>query len=196
VEVSGILLAAGAARRFGGGKLLQILPNGTPVGLASLRNLREALPRVVVVVRPEDAATANLFANEDVCVVVCPDAALGMGHSLAAGIARESQARGWVIALADMPNVRTETIRAIATSVIERDSIVVPVYAGERGHPVGFSRRYRNELAQLSGDSGAKSVLQAHPSEVYRLAVDDPGIVLDIDTVDDLQRLAGSQPQT
>lgn len=188
--ISGILLAAGAARRFGGGKLLHLLPDGTPIGLASLRNLEAALARVVVVIRPEDHAIARLYAEARARTIVCTDADRGMGHSLAAGVAHEAQARGWVVALADMPNVMPSTIRAIATTLSEQGGIVVPYLGAERGHPVAFSQGFREELLGLHGDSGARSVLQAHPGEVHRLQVDDPGIIQDIDTPADLQRLS------
>lgn len=188
--ISGILLAAGAARRFGGGKLLHLLPDGTPIGLASLRNLEAALARVVVVIRPEDHAIARLYAEARAQTIVCTDADRGMGHSLAAGVAHEAQARGWVVALADMPNVMPSTIRAIATTLSEQGGIVVPYLGAERGHPVAFSQGFREELLGLHGDSGARSVLQAHPGEVHRLRVDDSGIIQDIDTPADLQRLS------
>ena len=188
--ISGILLAAGAARRFGGGKLLHLLPDGTPIGLASLRNLEAALARVVVVIRPEDHAIARLYAEARAQTIVCTDADRGMGHSLAAGVAHEAQARGWVVTLADMPNVMPSTIRAIATTLSEQGGIVVPYLGAERGHPVAFSQDFREELLGLHGDSGARSVLQAHPGEVHRLQVDDPGIIEDIDTPADLQRLS------
>jgi molybdenum cofactor cytidylyltransferase len=188
--ISGILLAAGAARRFGGGKLLQLLPDGTPVGLAALRNLQTALARVVVVIRPDDHAIARLYAEARAQTLVCADADRGMGHSLAAGVAHEAQACGWVIALADMPNVMPSTIRAIAATLSERGGIVVPYLGEERGHPVAFGQGFREELLGLHGDSGARSLLQAHPGEIHRLQVDDPGIAQDIDTPADLKRLS------
>jgi len=188
--ISGILLAAGAARRFGGGKLLQTLPDGTAIGLASLRNLQSALDRVVVVTRPGDQAAAKLYAAAGAQTIVCVDAELGMGHSLAAGVAHEAQAHGWVVALADMPNVKPQTVRAIAHALSAQGGIVVPYFHSERGHPVAFAA-FREELLALHGDSGAKAVLQANPDKVHRLQVDDPGIVQDVDTPEDLQRLSG-----
>jgi molybdenum cofactor cytidylyltransferase len=187
--ISGILLAAGAARRFGGGKLLHRLADGTPIGLASLRNLQAALPRIVVVVRPDDQAVARLYADAGAQTIVCLEADLGMGHSLAAGVAHEAQAQGWIVALADMPNLLPQTIHLVGATLSERGGIVVPVFQSQRGHPVGFSEAFREELLALRGDSGARAIVQAHPHETYRLPVDDPGIVQDVDTPDDLQRL-------
>jgi len=189
--ISGILLAAGAARRFGGGKLLHRLADGTPIGLASLRNLQAALGRVVVIVRAEDDAVAALYAQAGVTPVTCQDADRGMGHSLAAGVAHEIAASGWVIALADMPKVSSETISQVAATLSQRGGIVLPCLGSQPGHPVGFSEPFRNELLALHGDSGARSIVQAHPDSVYRLQVDDPGVLQDVDTPADLQRLSG-----
>jgi molybdenum cofactor cytidylyltransferase len=190
--ISGILLAAGAARRFGGGKLSQSLPDGIPVGIAALRNLQSALQHVLVVLRPGDDVLAALYASAEARIIVCDDAALGMGHSLAAAIAHESEATGWVVALADMPYVMPSTIRAVADLVSEGKGIVLPCLGAERGHPVGFHRVFRDELVALKGDSGARSVIQAHPNAVRRLPVNDPGILQDIDTLEDLRRLSRS----
>jgi molybdenum cofactor cytidylyltransferase len=190
--IGGILLAAGAARRFGAAKLLQRLADGTPIGLASLRNLQAALEHVVVVLRPGDEALARLFSSVGVQTVVCPDADHGMGHSLAAGVAHHARTPGWIVALADMPNILPQTIRSVAYELSARGGIVVPYFRSERGHPVGFSEAFREELLALQGDSGARAILQAHPQAIHRLEVDDPGVLQDIDTPQDLQRVIGS----
>ena len=190
--IGGILLAAGAARRFGAAKLLQRLADGTPIGLASLRNLQAALAHVVVVVRPGDDPVAALYSDAGAHTLVCPDADYGMGHSLAAGVAHHAQAQGWIVALADMPNILPETIRSVAHELSERGGIVVPYFGSERGHPVGFSVAFREELLALQGDSGARAILQAHPQAIHRLEVNDAAVVQDIDTPQDLQRVIGS----
>jgi molybdenum cofactor cytidylyltransferase len=190
--ISGILLAAGAARRFGSAKLLQHLSDGTPVGLRSLRNLQAALEHVVVVTRAGDELVRSLYSSANAHIVVCHDADQGMGHSLAAGVAYEAQARGWIVALADMPNIRPETIRSIADKLSEGGVIVVPYFGSERGHPVGFGETFKFELLALRGDSGARAILQAHPEAIRRLDFNDPGILQDVDTPQDLQRVIDS----
>lgn len=189
--VSAILLAAGAGSRFGGRKLLQPLADGTPLGVAALRNLRQAIDRVVVVVRDGDEELATCFAMENATVVTCKLAVDGMGHSLAAGVQAESGADGWVVALGDMPRVNADTIRAVAKKLLTGAGIVVPTYRGERGHPVAFGSRFREELLSLSGDTGARALLKLHADQVARLDVDDPGVLQDVDTRNDLARLTG-----
>jgi molybdenum cofactor cytidylyltransferase len=185
----GILLAAGSGSRFGGDKLLATLPDGAAIGVSAYRRLRGALPEVHVVVRSEDRALQELFAREGATVIECADAALGMARSLIAGIDSAPQAAGWLIALADMPFVQVATIAAVARALSEGALIALPIYRGRRGHPVGFSRRLRAQLLQLSGDEGARAIVQRHATQVQEVECDDPGIVRDIDTRADLQQI-------
>jgi molybdenum cofactor cytidylyltransferase len=66
--------------------------------------------------------------------------------------------------------------------------IVVPVFDGKRGHPVLFAARYFTRLCALSGDTGARGILNAHPERVSAVPVDDPGTLLDVDTPEDLTK--------
>jgi molybdenum cofactor cytidylyltransferase len=120
--------------------------------------------------------------------VVCRNAAEGMGTSLAAGIHAASDAHGWVVTLADMPFLRQDTIRVIAQALSAGAAIAAPAYRGERGHPVGFARRFFEELAALRGDEGARDLLKRYPDLLTVHEVDDPGILRDIDEPADLTR--------
>lgn len=184
--IQGILLAAGSASRFGGGKLLHPLADGTPIGIASLRILKSALPDVIVVVRAGDEKLQAMFEGENVGVQVSRDAHLGMGHSLVSGIDASREAGGWVIALADMPFLLPATIEAVARRIAGTGRIALPAYCGERGHPVGFGNRYRDELLKLGGDAGARALIGRHGDDVEVMECDDPGVLRDIDTRADL----------
>jgi len=181
----GILLAAGSGSRFGGGKLLHRLGDGTPIGVASLRILRKAVPDVIAVVRAGDRELSKLLESEGTAVACCEDAQLGMARSLACAIRASMNASAWVIALGDMPFIASATIDAVARQVAHSRRIVVPAYRGQRGHPVGFDSRYRAELLALEGDEGARSVLQRHAQDVEIIDCEDPGMLRDIDTPDD-----------
>lgn len=189
--ISGILLGAGAGSRFGGGKLIHPLFDGTPIGVRAWRTLSAALPEVTVVVRAGDVRAEAMFREVGASVVLCPDAHLGMGHSLACAVRATASAAGWVIALADMPAVLPSTICAIGQRLEQGSGIVVPVHRGERGHPVGFSADYRDRLMGLTGDSGARAILKESAASVERIEVDDPGILQDVDTHEDVRRLEG-----
>ena len=185
-----ILLAAGAGTRFGGGKLLHPLSDGVATAAHAARNLKAADLEVIAVVRTGDFPLADTLEEEGCHVFPCAEAVRGMGHSLAHGVGMSKEVAGWVVALADMPRVQPSTIRAIADAVRDGATIAAPVYRGERGHPVGFSAALRGELLRLSGDSGARAVLERHRDAVRRVECDDPGIVLDVDAKADLDRLA------
>ncbi|HZP93579.1 MAG TPA: nucleotidyltransferase family protein [Burkholderiales bacterium] len=183
---TGILLAAGSGTRFGGGKLLATLPGGMAVGIASYRNLRAALDRVCVVVRSEDGALIDLFEREGASMCLCTDAALGMSRSLITGIRANPDADGWIIALGDMPFVRSETVLRVARALRDGAAIAVPTWHGQRGHPAGFAAGLREELLAVTGDEGARSILRRHAAEIRLIECDDPGVMRDIDTPADL----------
>lgn len=189
---TGILLAAGFSRRFGGNnKLLHPLPDGRSIALAAAQNLVQALPTAVAIVRPENHELAEVLIAAGLQVFTCGEHEQEMADSLAAAV-RYSSAftasdKGFVIALADMPYIRPKTILAVANALTSGASIVVPTYQNQRGHPVGFAAQFRGELEALRGDEGARSILKRHQSEIYTLECDDAGILADIDTPSDLK---------
>jgi molybdenum cofactor cytidylyltransferase len=111
-----------------------------------------------------------------------------MGQSLAWAIRATPLAKGWVVALADMPWIQMETTRRIVDALESGAALVAASHQGVRGHPVGFSRRYYGELTALSGDEGAKALVRRHERELQLIEVDDPGVSRDIDTPADLAR--------
>jgi molybdenum cofactor cytidylyltransferase len=182
--VVGILLAAGSATRFGGGKLLATLPDGMPMGAAALAHLMAAVDAVVAVVRPGDDALGSLLAAGGARVSVCPRAGDGMGASLAWGVRAAPLAAGWLIALADMPWIAPTTIARVIEALRSGAPIAAPGWRGARGHPVGLAAAFYGELVALTGDEGAKTILAHH--RVPLIATDDPGVVRDVDSPADL----------
>jgi molybdenum cofactor cytidylyltransferase len=188
----GILLSAGFSRRFGSvNKLLQPLPDGRPIALASAEHLIQAVPESIAVLRPDNKALATLLINAGLKVIFCNEIEQEMADSLVTAIRYTSNSDaakvGFVIALADMPYIRPDTISEVANGVAGGASIVIPTYQNQRGHPVGFSAKFRNHLESLQGDEGARSIIKRYPNEVYLLPTDDAGILADIDTPADLK---------
>jgi molybdenum cofactor cytidylyltransferase len=111
----------------------------------------------------------------------------GMGDSIAAAVRATQDAVGWLVLPGDLPLVRPETLRAVAAA-LARHSVVVPHFQGQRGHPVGFAAGCRDALLSLTGEHGAAPVVRAQAAlgQVASIEVDDPGVVTDIDTVQDL----------
>lgn len=188
MEITAILLAAGAGSRFGGDKLLHPLADGVAIGAHAARNLIAAGLDVVAVVKQGDFPLADLLEQEGCHVTMFADAARGMGASLAHGVAQRRSADGWLVALADMPLIKPATIAAVARELEAGTALVAPTYHGERGHPVGLSKRFGAQLVVLGNDAGARDIIAAHKSELKFLECDDPGVLHDIDTHGDLKR--------
>ena len=186
MNVAGILLAAGAGSRFGGDKLLAVLPDGTPLAVAAARALRPSVTEILAIVRPGDTRLAAALAAEGARVTECPSAADGMGSSLAWGMRHAAPADGWIVALGDMPFVQPQSIALVAAALAAGASIAAPVYEGRRGHPVGFAAGHRVALAALSGDAGARDLIASAGATLALIEVDDPGVLRDVDVPADL----------
>jgi molybdenum cofactor cytidylyltransferase len=107
----------------------------------------------------------------------------GMGDSIAAGVAACAQLNGWLMVLGDMPFILSSSIEQIVAQVAD-ECISVPVQGGEYGHPVGFGRSFGPGLLALSGDRGAKPLFAQ--GQVIEVAVDDPGVLWDVDVPEKL----------
>lgn len=188
---TGVLLAAGFGSRFDPdglhNKLLARMPDGTPLAQEAAHRLLQVVPRVLAVVRPGSDALARLLNDAGCDVVFAASAERGMGASLAAGIGASNDAEGWIVALADMPRIAPTTIEVVSRTLDDGASLVAPFYQGQRGHPVGFGIEHRDALLALDGDTGARSLLMSH--RVTKVDVDDPGILRDVDTPEDLRNL-------
>lgn len=188
----GILLAAGSSQRFGGDKLMHRLPNATPMAVAAAIHLRAACPRTIAVLRPRHETLARLLAAVGCEVVVCADARGGMGYSLASGVRAARDASGWVVALADMPFIAAASYRAVMSRLHQGAKLAACAYQQQRGHPVGYSCVWFDALTALTGEQGGKIILETHPQDLVLCPVNDPGVIRDIDTPEDLNDIDGA----
>ncbi|EJM95756.1 NTP transferase domain-containing protein [Herbaspirillum sp. YR522] len=188
--LTAILLAAGRGSRFDAmeGKLMQpVGEHGQMLAVVAAQSLLRVLPVVAVVATDGQLARA-LRAQGCTVVTALPGAAREMSATLRQGVLHtDTDARGWLVALGDMPMVRCDTIALVCQALHDGADIAVPVRQGRRGHPVGFSARHRQALLDLRGDQGARTILAAH--QVREIAVDDAGIHVDVDTRADLRAL-------
>lgn len=185
-----LVLAAGRARRFGSDKRLARLPDGRLSVDALLDQLDTSGLPVLVCLGPQDGEIVTLLDARGFRHQVCERSGEGMGGTLAQGIMQVKSWNGVLVALADMPWIAGATYRAVADR-LESGSICVPTFEGERGHPVGFGRKFFPELAMLGGDTGARSLLAKHPDKIREVPVEDAGIHRDIDTPADIETVAG-----
>lgn len=185
--IVGIVLAAGRGSRYraltGRYKLLDPVPDGWPgqgtaVIQATIEALVPSVDRIVCVVSPDNPALSTVL-NHINCTVL-PIETDGLGRSLSMAVKHSATASGWLVALGDMPFTRPHTIARIA-GAITPETIVAPFCQGRRGHPVGFGHTFKDALIALSGDQGAKALLNTHPPTLIQ--TDDTGTITDIDAL-------------
>jgi molybdenum cofactor cytidylyltransferase len=182
-----VVLAAGSGTRFlgPGHKLEGRIGDASVLGL-TLRHALATGARVVLVVsrRVRDGLHGTLPDCEQVVVDTDARPDWGMGDSIAAGVAASADADGWLVLPGDMPFVLPDSIVRVAAALSEHD-VAYALHAGQRGHPVAFRATLKARLLALTGDTGARAVMQGADS--VAVEVDDAGVLVDIDTVADLE---------
>jgi molybdenum cofactor cytidylyltransferase len=183
-RIAGIVLAAGRASRMGSNKLVAEL-DGEPIVRRTVRAVLASRARPVIVVTGHEAdAVRGALAGLDVSFVHNPDFSEGMSTSLRVGIAAAGAADGALICLGDMPRLEAKHLDAVidAYRAGSPDEIVVPTCDRKRGNPVLWPQGYFAEIAALSGDVGARALLDRHAENLRPVAIDDPAILVDVDT--------------
>jgi molybdenum cofactor cytidylyltransferase len=184
--IVGLLLAAGSATRFGSDKLRHELPHGVSIAVQAARQLKSEVTQVVAVIRPGSPELQKALKDEGCEVVVCDNAAEGMGASLACAAHAVGERAGYLVALGDMPFIRRSTIAAVRDALAAGAPLAAPYFRSRRGHPVGVSGTFHTELLALKGDEGAKRLLKDNESRLVKVPVGDPGVLRDIDRPEDL----------
>jgi molybdenum cofactor cytidylyltransferase len=184
-----VVLAAGSGSRFGGGKLTTAYGSGVLLD-AALRAAFAAPVRAVTVVTGADSAAvtdAALSFDPTVRIVHAADHAEGMGASLRTGIASlPDDAAGAFVFLGDMPRVPTAVLAALAKAVVKGAPAAAPVFQGRRGNPVLIGRELFPKLLALTGDAGARTVLQSLGDRLALVEAPDDGVLFDVDERGDL----------
>jgi len=194
--VAGIILAAGRSTRMGRSKALLLAPDGLTFVARLIHTLsRGGVDAPLVVGRSDDDLLLSAVESAGARFVINADADDGgQLSSLLAGLHKADRpgVRGLMITPVDAPMVTPETVsRLIAVFEDTAGLIVRARYHGRNGHPVIFSRALFDELRHANPQSGAKAVLRAHQDAIIEVDVDDPGVVADIDTPEDYQKLVG-----
>ncbi|MCB2425580.1 nucleotidyltransferase family protein [Methylophaga pinxianii] len=184
-QIEALLLAAGRSSRFGEDKLLvemTIKDKKCPLIDHVLHNWLQVFERVTLLVRADHVELHHYLKSSSnalrIRLAESQNAQLGMGHSIALGVKSTIYSDGWVIGLADMPFIPVNVIEAVYLALMNGSEIALPVRDKQRGHPVGFSKQYQQQLLSLTGDSGARSIVTKNLASVTRVPTqrckDDP----------------------
>lgn len=185
-EVAGLLLAAGAGRRFGGPKALAVL-DGEPLVVRALRVLADAGCSPVRVVLGASAADVHALLPDPASAVFAEEWESGMGASLRAGLTAVAAtgAEAAVVHLVDLPGVGADVIRRVAEGA-GPDTVARAAYHGVPGHPVVLGQRWWVEISvSASGDKGARDWLRERP-DLRLVECGDLGDGRDVDRRADL----------
>ena len=197
-KVTAIILAAGKGTRFGGDKLLhEIKVETNPhevskkhIGLISALNVKPHVDEVICVVRPEDTSLIKVYKQHHFKVITNPNYRSGMSSSIRVGIENAKPNHHIMVCLGDMPFIKAASYQSILTAFFSHPALMCrPIFKSQDGetlpgHPVIFSQDAKPLLLTLNGDTGAQTMMRSLSN--YKLALNDIGVVSDIDRVSDL----------
>lgn len=190
LSLEAVVLAAGAGRRFGGGKLLAPWREGVLLAGALKAAFAAPVRSVTVVVGADASKVEAAVAGIDprAIVVYAPDHDEGMAASLRAGLRRlPPDTDGVFVFLGDMPRVPVTVLKKMAQALAKGALAAAPVWQGRRGNPVLLSRALFPDLLALIGDSGARGVLQGLGDRLALVEAPDAGVLFDVDRPEDLK---------
>lgn len=197
LTISAILLAAGRATRFAGGRKLDVMIGDRPLvaHVAAALDGPDIAERIVVTA--PGSAVAGLFRLDSGWRIVENDRADAvLSDSIRTGLrARRLASDGVLLALADTPALRRDDVRNLCQHFVTRggEAIVMPATAdGRPAHPVIWPARFVEQLEGLVGDAGGRHILRDARSQIEVCETGNPDIAVDIDTMDDLAAWQGA----
>ena len=192
---AGIILAAGAATRFGRPKQLLRIKDKYLIEWVVDAALNSRLSRIVLVLGYAHQKILQALAEKPqhskLHIEINPHYKKGQSHSLRIGLSTlKNDFPAVIFLLGDQPMLNSATINTLLEKFwsAEKD-ICVPTYRGQRKNPAIFSRRFYGHLMDLKGDTGARQLIDDNPDQVLTIEIDDPLCFLDIDTQQDFENL-------
>jgi molybdenum cofactor cytidylyltransferase len=194
-----LVLAAGRSTRMGTQKLLLPYGEGTVLGQVVRQVLRSRVesvlgvaganaPLLLPALEAESLLPRAPAAGRRLRVLAGPSASDMLG-SVRQGLASLPPTDAVAVVLGDQPGIAAETIDSmLAAFAAGKGRLIVPACGGRRGHPLLFDSRYIPELLLQHDSTGLRGLLQAHPAEVWELAVGSPEMLADLDTPADYAR--------
>ena len=182
-----VILAAGSSRRMGSEKLLLPFGQNTLIGTVIDNVLNSSVENVMVVLGANQEKVRDAIGNLPVRFCYNKEHEKGMLSSIICGIRDLPQeAVAALIFLGDQPGIPPAVTNKVIDAYMEElVGIVIPVHNHRRGHPLLVDMKYRKEIEQLDLEEGLRSLRHHFPDDVLEVEVDEPGILVDIDTRED-----------
>ena len=194
-----ILLAAGESKRMNGENKLIKEIEGIPLIKYSVKNiLGSTVDELIIVTGYQKEIIENIIdKNKKIKFVYNKDFSNGMASSINAGLCEIStKAKNFFISLADMPNVNQNIYNRLIKSKNSyniklkpenRKEIIIPTSDGKDGNPVLFSIFMKTDVMKISGDRGAKEIIENKKNKILRIPFEGDGVILDFDTQDNFK---------
>lgn len=185
MKINLILLAAGNSNRFQGNKLLTTV-NGKQMYMNVVeKSLKLNFNKIILVTQYEEIKTALI--EGPIQVVMNQNSELGISHSIKLGIQSDMEADAYMFMVCDQPFISLVSIETLTYRFIESNKGMACVeHEGNFGNPTIFSKKYKNELLNLEGDVGGKSIIKRHLDDLERVTIMHEVELMDIDTRDEL----------
>lgn len=193
-----VLPGAGASRRMGRPKLLLPYRGGTLVGSVVEALRGGGVSTIVLVTSPGDEDLRAWAREAGVVAAVNPAPERGMLSSIREGIAALGKTGEiLLVSPADLPALRPETVSTLVRRMEETGApLALPVYQGRRGHPMAIAPALIPEIDTLDPDVGLKQLRDRHEDLLFELEVEDPGVVEDVDTPEDYEKISNGSART
>jgi molybdenum cofactor cytidylyltransferase len=183
MRVVGVVLAAGESRRMG--TLKALLPFGPCTVIEQVLEplLQADLAGVAVVLGYRAADIAAVIETLPVHILYNPDYQHGMTTSVQVALRHITPLPdAYLLALVDQPHIGSRPVQRLLTAFADTHTgLVMPTYAGKRGHPIVLAARYRSEVLALGPDQGLHLVTRGHPDDTLELPMDNDDILRDMD---------------
>ena len=190
--ISAILLAAGQSKRMNGKNKLIKEIKGIPLLKHSIKNILDSsIDELIIVLGFEKEIIKNLITeNKKIKFAINKNYESGLSSSIKSGLNHLSDnTKAFFICLGDMPNVSKEIYnQLINASFRNKDKeIFVPYYQERQANPILFSKKMKDEIQKIEGDFGAKKIIADNEKKVFKLSIQDKGVITDFNNINDFE---------
>ena len=189
--ISAILLAAGQSKRMDGENKLTNEIQGVPLIKHSVKNiLASSIGELIIVLGYQKEIIEKIIdKNNKIKFVFNKDFESGMASSIKTGLNNLSEkTESFFICLGDMPMVGHGVYNQLIKSKDNKE-IIVPIYKGQQGNPVLFNKSMKEKIMGITGDVGAKKILELNKDKILNIETNDQSVVKDFNTKDNFNSL-------